>query len=243
MTTAAIIQARVTSTRFPGKVLAKIAGQTVLSRVIERAKLIPFVDIVVVAMPADDASIPIYEIARDMGVMCSSGSEDDVLSRYYDAAQMYGIDNVILRITADCPFIDPVVAGEVLSLLKAQGLDYTSNSFPVRTYPKGLDVEAFTFDCLEAAHLKANKPYDREHVTPWMQRTKGILRGNVRQKIDRSGLNWCVDYPEDIARLEAIVTRIPIDGLKPSPQEKIADMHQQMMKMIEEMDVTDVKPS
>ena len=154
MTTAVIVQARMTSKRFPGKVLTELSGKTVLERVLERCALVPFVDTVICAFPADDASIPIYQLCNSLGIACASGSEDDVLSRYYDAAQMYGVDTIV-RITADCPFFDPVVAGEVLSLLKAENLDYCSNVFPVRTYPKGFDVEAFTFDCLEAAHIKA----------------------------------------------------------------------------------------
>lgn len=204
MTTAVIVQARMTSKRFPGKVLMPLAGQTVLSRVMERCLLIPFVDTVICAFPADDASIPIYEACNDMGVACASGPEDDVLLRYYDAATMYGVDTII-RVTADCPFLDPLVAGEVLALLKAENLDYCSNVFPKRTYAKGLDVEAFTYDCLEAAHLMSKAPHYREHVTPWMQKRAGLRRANVVQKVNRSGLNWCVDFPEDIARLEKLL--------------------------------------
>jgi len=197
-----------TSKRFPGKSLALLAGKPVLERVIERAKLVPFVDIVIVAFPADDASIPIYQLCNSLGVACASGSETDVLGRMYDAASMYGIDTIV-RVTGDCPLFDPIVAGEVLALLKAENLDYCSNVFPKRTYPKGFDVEAFTFDALEAAHIKAKKPDDREHVTPWLQRTRGIRRANVRQKIDHSKINLCVDKPIDIVRLENIIAKIP----------------------------------
>lgn len=206
MTTAVIIAARMTSKRFPGKALAQLAGKTVLERVIERAKLVPFVDSVICAFPASDASIPIYQLCSSLGVMCASGSEDDVLSRMYDAATMYGVDTIV-RITGDCPFFDPIVAGEVLALLKAESLDYCSNVFPKRTYPKGFDVEAFTYDCLEAAHLMSKAPYYREHVTPFMQKRKGIRRANVQQKIDRSGINTCVDVPEDIERLEKMLAK------------------------------------
>ena len=124
-----------TSKRFPGKALVPLAGKPVLERVVERAKLVPFVDTVIVAFPADDASIPIYQLCNSLGVACASGSEDDVLSRIYDAATMYGIDTIV-RVTGDSPFFDPIVAGEVLALLKAENLDYCSNVFPKRTYPK-----------------------------------------------------------------------------------------------------------
>jgi len=203
VTTGVVIQARMTSKRLPGKVLMPLAGKPVLERVIERAKLIPFVDVVIVAFPAADESIPIYQLCNSLGIACASGSEDDVLSRYYDAAQMYGLDTII-RICADSPFVDPIVAGEVLALLKAENLDYCSNVFPKRTYPKGFDVEAFSYDCLEAAHLMAHY---REHVTVFMQKRRGIRRANVRQKVDRSGLNLCVDEPHDIERLEKMLAK------------------------------------
>jgi spore coat polysaccharide biosynthesis protein SpsF (cytidylyltransferase family) len=206
MTVGIIVQARITSKRFPGKVLVPLAGKPVLERVLERCLLVPFVDTVVCTFPADDASIPIYQLCNSMGVACASGSEDDVLARYYDAATMYGIDTII-RITADCPFFDPIVAGEVLALLKAENLDYCSNVFPKRTYPKGFDVEVFSYDCLEAAHIKSKAPHYREHVTIWMQKTRGILRANVQQKVDRSGLNFTVDYPDDIERLEKLLAK------------------------------------
>jgi spore coat polysaccharide biosynthesis protein SpsF (cytidylyltransferase family) len=206
MTTGIIVSARMTSKRFPGKVLAQLAGKTVLERVLERCRLVPFVDTVICCFPASDESIPIYQLCNSLGIACASGSEDDVLSRVYDAATMYGIDTIV-RITGDSPFFDPIVAGEVLALLKAENLDYCSNVFPKRTYPKGFDVEAFTYDCLEAAHLMSKAPYYREHVTTFMQKRRGIRRANVRQKIDRSGLNLCVDHKEDIQRLEKLLAK------------------------------------
>jgi spore coat polysaccharide biosynthesis protein SpsF (cytidylyltransferase family) len=235
MTTGVIVQARITSHRFPGKVLANLAGKPVLERVLERCLLVPFVDTVICAFPADDASVPIYELCNRLGIACTSGSENDVLGRYYDAATMYGIDTII-RITGDCPFFDPIVAGEVLALLKAENLDYCSNIFPVRTYPKGLDVEAFTYDCLEAAHLSTKSLENREHVTPWMQKKKGIRRANVRQRIDRSNINLCVDYPEDIERLEQMVSKIKLPGLglavgKLTGIDKITLQTEQLMNM------------
>jgi spore coat polysaccharide biosynthesis protein SpsF (cytidylyltransferase family) len=206
MTTAVIVSARMSSKRFPGKVLVPLAGKPVLERVLERAALIPFVDSVICAFPAADESIPIYQLCNSLGVACASGSEDDVLARIYDAATMYGIDTIV-RITGDCPFFDPIVAGEVLALLKAENLDYCSNVFPKRTYPKGFDVEVFTYDCLEAAHIKAKAPHYREHVSIWMQKTRGIRRANVVQKVNRSGLNFCVDYKDDIERLEKLLAK------------------------------------
>jgi spore coat polysaccharide biosynthesis protein SpsF len=203
MTTAIIIQARMTSSRFPGKIMRLLDGRTVLDRVLDRAEHVRGVDTVIVACPKDDASAPIYEACRARGVLYYAGSEMNVLSRYYEAAKKHGLD-VIMRITSDCPFFNPVIAGEVLSRLKDGDLDYASNVYPVRTYPKGFDCEAFTFDCLEAAHLNARNDYDREHVTPWMQQTDGLMIGNMVQENDMSEINLCVDFPGDIERLETM---------------------------------------
>lgn len=220
-----------TSHRFPGKAIAPLAGKPVLERVLERCALVPFVDTVICAFPAADESIPIYQLCNSLGIACASGSENDVLGRIYDAATMYGIDTII-RVTGDSPFFDPIVAGEVLALLKAENLDYCSNVFPVRTYPKGFDVEAFTYDCLEAAHIRAKKSYDREHCTPWMQRTRGIRRANVRQKIDQSHVNLCVDEKSDIERLEKMVAKMKLPGLGgPGSLESKYDWTRQLMEM------------
>lgn len=204
MTIGIIIQARMTSKRFPGKVMATLAGKTVLQRVIERARLVPFIDTIICACPEGDASEPIIEECERQNISTYQGSEDDVLGRYYDAASAYQLTKVV-RITADCPFFNPLVAGEVIALLGSMNLDYVSNAWPKRTYPKGYDVEAFTYDCLEAAAELAKTDYDREHVTPWMQKEPEVHKMNLMQKVNVSEVNLCVDVPGDIARLEPTV--------------------------------------
>ena len=213
MTVGVVAQARMTSKRFPGKSMALIAGKPVLEHVIERAKLIPFVDKIIIAMPSDKASTAMGELCERMGVEPFYGPEDDVLKRYYLAATCFDLSTIV-RLTCDCPMFDPIVAGEVLSVLKAENLDYCSNVFPKRTYPKGFDVEAFTYDCLEAAHLMSKAPYYREHVTVFMQKRRGIRRANVVQKIDRSGLNFTVDYPDDIERLEKLLAKAELKEIE-----------------------------
>jgi spore coat polysaccharide biosynthesis protein SpsF (cytidylyltransferase family) len=207
-----IVQARMTSTRFPGKMTAMLLDKPVIEWVLERVSLVrgpksmePIR--VVIAVPDDDASEPILEIADRLGISNFMGSEHNVLERYYESAVFFGFD-YIMRVTGDCPFIDPVVCSQVFQLLTWRKLDYTSNIFPKRTYAKGLDCEAFTFDCLEAAYKLAEDDYDKEHVTPWMQRSEIIQRGLVQQQINNSEKNWCVDVPEDIARLEAEIARV-----------------------------------
>jgi len=203
-----IIQARMTSKRFPGKSMAYLAGKPVLAHVIERCKKVTLADKVVVAMPMDKKSEPMGDLCKELGVEPFYGPEKDVLTRYYLAATCFDLDP-IMRITADCPFIDPIVCTEVLLLLQSAELDYCSNVHPIRTYPKGLDCEAFTFDCLEAAHKLTRHMKHREHVTPFMQRHHDIKRACVRQKFDMSNENWCVDYEEDINRLEGIINARP----------------------------------
>ena len=203
-----IVQARMTSVRFPGKSMALLDGKPLIEHVLERARHIrankQYDTEIIVAVPDTPESEPIIAHADKMGISNFCGSELDVLRRYYDCAAFFHFDYIV-RITGDCPFIDPRVCSEVLQLLIWRKLDYSSNIFPKRSYPKGLDCEAFTMDCLEAAHKITDAPYFREHVTLWMQSTKEIKRACVQQRDNQGHLNYCVDYPEDIPRLELIL--------------------------------------
>lgn len=207
-----IIQARMTSKRFPGKSMAMLAGKPVIKHVWEKAKQIRPHDMVILAVPDTPESDVLEKFVNNMGGIlirtlsekCFRGNEDNVLERYYCCAKHHNLD-IVVRITGDCPFLNPRVSSEVLQLLLWRKLDYTSNVFPIRTYPIGLDTEAFTFDCLEAAYISATSFYDKEHVTPWMQNTNGIKRGCTQQQINCSDQNWCIDYEEDIQYLEALI--------------------------------------
>lgn len=237
LTIGVVIQARMTSQRFPGKSMALLREKPVLQHVIERCKAIksPFgfsKPLIVVAMPDDPASEPMGQLAQRMKVDHFVGSETNVLERYYHAARFFNLD-FIVRITADCPFISPIICQQVLHLLIWRKCDYVSNCYPTidRTFPKGLDCEAFTMDCLEAAHVIVEQEYEkytrikslgkekfdvilkqldycREHVTPWMVEEPQLKRAMVKQKVDHSDLNWCIDTPEDITRLEAMYEEI-----------------------------------
>lgn len=215
------------SKRFPGKVLAPLAGRPVLQHVIEKCEKIKvpanFNKLIIVAVPDKDESEPILQLLVDLEIENFCGSEDNVLERYYGAAQFFKLD-VIMRITADCPMINPIVCSEVLDLLIWRKCDYTSNIYPTRTYPKGLDCECFTFECLEACYVKVNEKYlnahpksadwskilySMEHVTPFMQNEPLIRKALVSQHQNRSQQNLCVDYPEDIHKLEKIAAKKP----------------------------------
>lgn len=202
-----IVAARMTSKRFPGKSMVTLIDRPVIQWTLERSKLVRGpqnnTPKVVLAVPDKIESEPMLQLAEKLKIENFCGSELNVLQRLYHCAVFFKFD-VIVRITGDCPFLEPKVCSEVLQLLMWRKLDYASNVFPKRTYPKGLDCEAFTFDALEAAYKLSDQLGDFEHVTPWMQRTKEVMKGNVEQRPDQSDKNWCVDEPEDIQRLEDI---------------------------------------
>lgn len=166
MTTICIVQARLTSTRLPGKAMLSLAGEPVIKHVLRRCRSIPGIDRVICAVPDSPMSKPIEREAKMLGCGVFRGSEDDVLGRYYLAARWAKAD-IVMRVTGDCPFIDPEVCDQVLALLG--DYEYASNILP-RGYPDGLDCEVFTMDALAAAYAAADDPSDREHVTTWMRR-------------------------------------------------------------------------
>lgn len=162
-----IVQARLGSSRLPGKVMLSLGGEPVIRHVLRRCMDIAGIDKVICAVPDSPDSRPIERESKGLKCAVYRGSENDVLSRYYKAAWAVRA-KVIMRVTADCPLIDPEICAKVLELLE-NGADYASNIMP-RGFPDGLDCEAFTMDALEQAHQTADDPYDREHVTIWMQR-------------------------------------------------------------------------
>jgi len=164
--TVAVIQARVGSTRLPGKVLKPLGDKTVLWWVIERAKAAQYIDEVVVATTTEREDDEIINEARKCGVFTFRGSIEDVLSRYYGAARARKAD-IVVRVTSDCPLLDPAVIDRVIKAREENDADYCSNTLE-RSYPHGADVEAFTFMSLEKAYNYADKRAEREHVTPYI---------------------------------------------------------------------------
>lgn len=201
----AIVQARTGSTRLPGKILMDLEGQPVLARVLERIRAARLIDDVVVAtthQPQDDA---VVALARKLDTRVFRGSEDDVLSRYVGAARVSGAD-LVVRITSDCPLVDPEVLDTVVAALQAGdsggAVDYASNVIE-RTYPRGLDVEAFYLDVLERMDRLARSMPAREHVTYFLlnERPDLFRCRSVRDVEDNSTLRWTVD---EMADLEAV---------------------------------------
>jgi len=199
----AIIQARMRSTRLPGKILKTLGDKSCLGHVITRCKAIPGIDNVCCAIPEEPQSDLIAEETLKFGALVSRGDEHDVLGRYYKAAQETNAD-VIMRITSDCPLTDPYVSGKVLRALLEGDYEYACNNMPA-SYPHGLDSEAFTFDALERAYRTASTPHEREHVTPWLRNTLGVKKTALPRLGGKlSEMRWTLDFPEDFAFFEAL---------------------------------------
>ncbi|MBN2292787.1 MAG: glycosyltransferase family protein [Pirellulales bacterium] len=193
----AIIQARMGSTRLPGKVLMDLHGRTMLERVVGRTRRASLIDEVVVATTSHESDEPIIDECRRLDVPYFLGSEDDVLDRYNRAADAHHAD-VIVRITSDCPLIDPTETDRVVRAFLDSHADYASN-FIRRTYPRGLDTEAMSAATLAHAWLEAGEPYERIHVTPYIYGHPEMFQLlSVTGREDHSNYRWTVDTPEDL---------------------------------------------
>lgn len=195
--TVAIIQARTGSTRLPGKVLRPLLGEPLLAHVVRRVRRAGTVDETVVATTTLAADDPIEALGASEGWPVTRGSEMDLLERYLDAARLHDAEHVV-RITSDCPLVDPTLIDDVVDALAADGADYASNTLEPRTFPRGLDVEAMTIGALEAAGREDRDPASREHATPFLYRHPDRFRLTaVRNPVDLSAHRWTVDTPED----------------------------------------------
>lgn len=200
----AIVQARSGSSRLPGKVLRALAGRPVLVHVLERAAAVHGVERVCCAVPEGDADEPVASLADSCGATVVRGPELDVLERYRRAAGACGAE-VVMRLTSDCPFLDPTVSGLVLARFLEERPDYCSNVDP-RSWPRGLDTEVFSRAALEAAAAKARAPADREHVTPWIRQNPGYRHLNVaRDGQSLADWRWTLDFPEDLEFMETVL--------------------------------------
>ena len=210
MRTIAIIQARMNSSRLPGKVLLDIAGQPMLARVIERARRAKTVDEVMVATTTDSSDDRIEAFCGERGYLVYRGDMFDVLDRFYGAARLAQAE-VIVRITADCPVIDPAAIDRVVETFHSTGADFACNRLPPpwkRTWPIGLDTEVCSFAGLERAWKEAELPYEREHVMPYFYDPEGRFTVVVvDHDPDYGTLRWTVDTAEDLALLREIFTR------------------------------------
>jgi spore coat polysaccharide biosynthesis protein SpsF len=198
-----ILQARVSSSRLPGKVMRPLLGAPMIERQVERLRRARTIGQLVLATSTDPSDDVLVQWAQRAGVGLHRGSLDDVLDRFVTAARPYRPEHVV-RLTADCPLADPTVIDRVVEAHRSSGADYSSNTLEP-SYPDGLDVEVMTMAALEAAAREATAAYQREHVTQFIVRHPERFRlHNVAAERDLSALRWTVDEPADFELVEAI---------------------------------------
>lgn len=205
----AIIQTRMGSTRLQGKVMKELCGKTILSHDIERIKQSRYIREIVIATTESSGDDIIAQEALKNGVKVYRGSEEDVLGRYYEAAIEYNAD-IIVRITSDCPLIDPFVIDEIIGYYLANNYNLVTNSgldLSMRTYPRGLDVEVFSFQMLKNANDNAVKKYQREHVTPYIYENSTRIY-YYKNKTDESRHRWTLDTEQDFKLIKAIYSNL-----------------------------------
>jgi spore coat polysaccharide biosynthesis protein SpsF len=196
----AIIQARMGSTRLPGKVLKDLAGETVLARVVKRTRRATLLDEVVVATTTQPADDVIVRESERLGVAYFRGDEADVLDRYYRAAQRFAAD-VVVRVTSDCPLIDPELIDTTVDAFLKQKADYATNALVI-TYPRGLDVEVFTAAALAWTWEAAKESYQRTHVTPYIYENPARFKiVSLTAEKDYGVFRWTLDTKEDLEAL------------------------------------------
>lgn len=199
----AILQARCSSSRLPGKVLKPILGEPMIARQIERLRRSQRISRLIVATSNEASDDPLAKLCGELGIACFRGSLDDVLDRFYQAAKTFPTEHV-LRLTGDCPLAAPEVIDGCIDFHLAGNYDYSTNALH-ETFPDGLDVEVFRFSCLEEAWKEARLPSEREHVTPFIHRRPERYRiGHYQQAQNLSGLRWTVDRAEDFQLVEAV---------------------------------------
>ncbi len=195
MNIVAIVQARMGSTRLPNKVMKPIGGVPMIELLLTRLAKSKQINQIVLATSTDERDTPLVEHVQKLGYTCVRGSESDVLDRYLVAARQAQAD-VVVRITGDCPLIDPMLVDQAIAQFKAEGVDYLGNVAPA-SYPDGLDTEVFTLRALERAGRESQDPFDHEHVTPFLRKPGLFKTGVMLHREDLSGLRWTVDEPAD----------------------------------------------
>jgi spore coat polysaccharide biosynthesis protein SpsF len=202
-----IIQARTDSTRLPNKALLDLQGKPLIIHVVERMKHTTLINELILATTSRSIDIPLTKLIENQGVPVFRGDCDDVLDRYYKAARQYKA-KVVVRITGDCPLIDPRIADLVIQFFLQHDYDYVTNRLHP-TYPDGLDVEVFSFDALEKAWKNATLSSEREHVTSfiWKHPNQFTLY-NIKNPVDYSSYRWTVDQEEDLLFVREIFKRL-----------------------------------
>jgi spore coat polysaccharide biosynthesis protein SpsF len=192
-----MIQTRIGSSRLPNKVLELIENQAMISHVINRVKKIKNIDQIILITTTQSEDKQLLNIAKEHDIQYFQGSVDDVLDRHFQCAVIFNADPII-RITSDCPLIDPEVSSKILEYYLQNNYDYVSNTI-TPTYPDGLDTEIFSFKALSKAHIESNLPSEREHVTTYFTKNPKKFRiKNFPNTVDLSKFRWTVDRTQDL---------------------------------------------
>jgi len=192
----ALVQARMGSTRLPGKVLRVIVGKPMIELLLARLSQSSELDEIVVAASEEVKNDKLQSVVESLNYKCTRGSEKNVLNRFYESAKSVGAD-VIVRITGDCPLVDPTLVDECIRSYKDSDVDYFSNIDPA-TYPDGLDIEVMSFESIERANNETDSEFDREHVTPYIRNSDSFSKSSIQYVKDLSTQRWSVDEPEDL---------------------------------------------
>lgn len=209
MRTVAIVQARMGSTRLPNKVMKPIGGIPMIEVLLTRLARAKEVNEIMVATSVDPRNQPLADHVNALGYRCHRGSENDVLHRYLQAAKSANAD-IVVRITGDCPLVDPGLVDEVVRQFKTSNVDYFNNTSPP-TFPDGLDIEVFTLAALEKSAQQTNEPFDHEHVTPYLRESGRFRQAAMQHGEDLSGLRWTVDDSADYDVVSNVFTHFAPD--------------------------------
>ncbi len=203
-----IIQSRMGSTRLPGKVLKELeTGKTCLDFVIQQLQDVFGIDNIVIATTNLEEDDIIEQFCKNRKINVFRGESINVLDRYYNCAKKFDIENIV-RITSDCPLIDPKIVLELIKMMKTGKFDYVTNTLN-RTFPTGLDVEIFTFHALEQSWKIAELPSEKEHVTPFIKKNSKIFKHhNLENNIDKSDVRITLDTPEDLMLIRSVISKI-----------------------------------
>lgn len=202
MNTIAIVQARMGSSRLPGKVMRQINGVPMIELLLHRLNIAKHLDKVIVATTTNENDHELVEYVKKLGYEVFQGSEDDVLERYYQAAKLHKPDTIV-RITGDCPLVDPELVDEVIEAFESQNVDFLSNTLPP-TFPDGLDIAVFSYRVLKRANQEATTKHEREHVSPYIRESGKFKLGNFSNSADYSSERWTVDDISDFKVIESI---------------------------------------
>ena len=199
----AVVQARTGSSRLPGKVMKLVAGRPLIEILIKRLSASKRINKIILATSRRKENDELVNHVEQLGIDVYRGSESDVLDRFYQVAIKYHLESIV-RITGDCPIIDPEVVDAVIEQYEITGADYASNIEPP-TWPDGLDVEVFSFVALSIAWNRTNNRFGREHVTPYIRNSNNFTKANLANKQDLSSERWTVDEPQDLEVIRNIV--------------------------------------